>query len=123
MIVNPSLVTAARRNGDKRLSQTCLIGKCFTQASEVVDLLTQATSPAAQTGARHLLREMSAAHWYVIRGLHRSGDDTPHMLVEVRGVRYHLRVDFRQCIFDITCKDGERTHRPSGRMPHTPPGA
>jgi hypothetical protein len=43
--------------------------------------------------------------------------------VEVRGARYHLRLDGRGCVFDITRVVGDETYRPAGGPPWVGPGA
>jgi hypothetical protein len=124
MIIASSIVTAAKAHGVKTLAQSTVPGERFTQVDAVVDLLAGSTSPLAQPGARKLLREMSVNEWSVIRGVHPSPDDpTPHILLLVDDVRYHLRVDAKDCIFDITCREAGQTVRPSGSKPWVSPGS
>ena len=124
MFIPPGTVTAAKNRGLKELAGSAPPGEPFTQVDAVVDLLAESTSPAAQPGARYLLRQMSIAPWRVVRGAHRSpGDPTPHVLIEVAKERYHLRLDGRSCIFDITLQVEGETRRPSHREPWVGPGA
>ena len=125
MHVNPSIVKAARLNGEKRLAQSGSPGEKYSQPDAVVDLLTNSTSPAAQPAARKLLKEMSCHRWSVIRGVHKStkGDRTPHVTIEVSDRRYHLRLDRGDCIFDITTVMNNQTVRLAGFDPWTSPGA
>jgi hypothetical protein len=98
--------------------------KRFTRVEDVVDLLASSISPAAQSGARRLLQQMSTETWYVIRGAHRSPDDpNQHVTIEVHRNRYHLRLDRRECVYDITCYVAQQVQRPAGREPWTRPGA
>ncbi len=93
------------------------------RADQVVDLLAEFTSPAAQRGARILLHEMTTAHWTVVAGIHRSPHDpTPHITVEVRRRRYHLRLDRQQCIFDIVSTVDDEHQRLGGNKPWVGPG-
>jgi hypothetical protein len=124
MVISPSTITAAKQRGQKELAHSALPGEPLTQVNEVVDLLATSTSPAAQPGARSLLQAMATGPWRVIRGAHRSQDDpTPHVTVVVGGVRYHLRLDARACVFDITRVVGQQTQRPAGHAPWVRPGA
>src|SRR5262249_48379046 len=95
----------------------------FTQVDSVIDLLAQSTSPAAQPGARKLLQEMTTTTWRVIRGAHRSDDLTWHILVAIGKKRYHLRLDGRSCICDITYVSDDETQRLAGHKPWVGPGA
>ncbi len=71
-----------------------------------------------------MLRQMGLAPWHVIANVHPSGDDpTPHITVEVCGKNYHLRLDARGCVFDITLRNAGETVRPSGHRPWVRPGA
>ena len=47
----------------------------------------------------------------------------PHITVEVGGKNYHLRLDGRGCVFDITAVLQGETVRPSGHRPWVRPGA
>jgi hypothetical protein len=124
MLVSPGIVTAAKKRGSKELARSASPGERFTQVDAVVDLLAGSTSPAAQPGARNLLHQMSADPWRVIRGAHPSPEDpTPHVTIETAAARYHLRLDGRSCIFDITRVVRGRTQRPAGRNPWVGPGA
>jgi hypothetical protein len=120
VIVTATLVQSAKQYGLDNLR-----GQFPIRASKVVDLLVNATSPAAQRGARELLSRMSVGPWKAIRDIHQSADDpTPHLTVEIRDTNYHLRLDARACIFDITgkTKSGEII-RLAGVPPHLRPGA
>jgi hypothetical protein len=124
MLVFPGIVTAAKSQGSKELAQSAIPGERFTQVDAVVDLLAESTSPAAQPGARNLLQQMSTVPWRVIRGAHRSLDDPSlHVTIAVAATRYHLRLDGRSCVFDITRVVGDQTQRPAGRKPWVGPGA
>jgi hypothetical protein len=123
MQVSSSTVTAAKQWGRTELAKSALPGEPLTQAGDVVDLLADKTSPAAQPGARRLLQQMAAGPWLVIRGLHRSPNDgTPHVTVEVAGKRFHLRLDGNRCVFDITRVVNDEVQRPAGRAPWQAPG-
>lgn len=100
------------------------MGERFTQVEAVVDLLAGSTSPAAQLGARDLLRQMSATPWRVIRGAHRSPEDPNlHVTIAIAQTRYHLRLDAKSCVFDITHIADKQTARPAGHKPWVGPGA
>ena len=78
---------------------------------------------APQRGARILLSQMGTLPWQVIRGAHRSPDDPSlHVTIAIAATRYHLRLDARSCVFDITVV-GNKTHRLAGRKPWAGPGA
>ncbi|MCA9136598.1 MAG: hypothetical protein KDB00_07560 [Planctomycetales bacterium] len=97
--------------------------EAFASVDAVVDLLANSTSPAASPAARQLLQQMSSSRWRVIRGNHRSSaDPTPHVTIEVGGTRYHLRLDGRSCVFDITHVSSDETQRLAGRKPWQGPG-
>src|SRR5436309_3274550 len=122
MIISASTITAAKQRGDDtRARRAASPGEAFTRVDDVVDLLAGSTSPRAQPGARALLYEMAATLWLVVRGVHPSGDGTPHVTVEVGGTRCHLRLDARQCAFDITRVAGGQTQRPAGSKPWVGP--
>lgn len=124
MIISPSIVTAAKQHGSKQIALTAPPGEPLTQVSEVVDLLAESTSPAAQRGARVLLGQMAAAPWSVVRGAHRSASDpSPHGLIDVDRTRYHLRPDGQMKIFDITNVVDKQMQRPSGNKLWVGPGA
>ena len=125
MIISAGILTAAKQRGDDTLAhRPASPGDGFTCVDDVVDLLAGSTSPRAQPGARALLYEMAATPWLVVCGAHASADDrTPHVTVEVGGTRYHLRLDARQCVFDITSVAGGQTQRPAGSKPWVAPGA
>jgi len=125
MQVTPQVIEAAKQMGNDNLNRqyTARPGDTI-RADRVVDLLVNATSPAAQRGARDLLRQMGLAPWMVIANIHQSEDDnTPHITIEVGRQRYHLRLDIRGCTFDITVVDDGETVRPSGHRPWVRPGA
>lgn len=124
MIVSPSVVAAAKNKGAKFIAASGLPGEPYSQVEAVVDLLATSTSPAAQPGARRLLHQMSSVPWTVIRGAHRSARDaTLHVLIEIAKTRYHLRLDARSFIFDITFVSDNQTERPAGSAPWEKPGA
>lgn len=125
MIISPSTIAAAKRNGSNDLARgSAPPGERLTRVDEVVDLLANSTSPAAQPGARDLLQQMAATAWNVVRGLHSSPDDgSPHVTVAIGRTRYHLRLDGKGCVFDITCYREGETQRPAGAKPWAPPGA
>jgi hypothetical protein len=116
-------VDAAKRNGKDNLAGQSTADKL--RADRVVDLLVSATSPGAQAGARELLRAMSLGPWEMIAGVHKSANDlTPHITVNVRGKRHHIRLDARGCVFDISLVNSAgETIRPSGHRPWVRPGA
>jgi hypothetical protein len=123
MIVSGSIVAAAKWYGVKELAASAGPGEQLTRADDVVDLLANATSPRAQPLARELLREMGSGPWKVIRGAHSStSDPTPHVLVEVSGHRYHLRLDGQGCVFDITKGGNESDQRGGWPAPWVGPG-
>jgi hypothetical protein len=123
MIVSPEIVESAKNNGRRLNQYVPSLGRRIT-TDEVVDLLAERTSPAAQRGARALLRIMRDRRWHVSAAVHTNEDDsTPHLTVAVRGVGYHLRLDGRGCIFDITMMDGDGVERPSGNRPWVRPGS
>lgn len=124
MFISAGLVASARSRGNRQLAKSAVPGEPFARVDDVVDLLSRATSPAAQPGARALLKQMAAESWKVIRGAHQSlKDATRHVTVEVGGDRYHLRLDGRECVFDITRVVNKETERPAGRLPWVGPGA
>ena len=124
MFVSPGTVSAAKSKGMKELARSSLPGERFIQVDAVVDLLVGSTSPAAQPGARILLQQMSTVPWRVIRGAHRSPDDPSlHVTIAIAATRYHLRLDGKSCVFDITHVVGDQTQRPSGNKPWVGPGA
>ncbi len=124
MQVSASVVTAAKSRGEKQLARSTVPGEAFTQVDAVVDLLAKSSSPAVQPGARRLLHEMSSTGWRVVRGAHRSADDpTTHVTIAIAATRYHLRLDGKSSVFDITRVVGDRTERPAGREPWVGPGA
>ena len=124
MNVNAHVITSARIHGKKNLARTAMPHEAFTSPDAVVDLLSKSTSPAASPGARQLLKQMSSSQWRVIRGSHRSPDDpTLHVTIEIGATRYHLRLDGRSCVFDITHVSSNETNRMAGRKPWQGPGA
>lgn len=124
MQISSSIVTAAKRNGSKNLAGSGTPGEPFSQVDAVVELLAESTSPAAQRGARQLLKDMSTEPWVVIRGMHQSADDAiRHVTMTIHGMRYHLRLDGNHCVFDITCRRNDETQRPAGQKPFVGPGA
>ena len=125
MYVLPRIVEAAKRCGDDNIhGQFTDVPGDTVRAGNVVDLLVNATSPGAQLGARKLLTLMSNSRWKVIANIHRSRNDpTPHIRVSVRNEEYHLRLDARGCVFDITHRKGDETIRLSQHLPYVRPGA
>jgi len=123
MIVSPEIVEAAKRNGRRLNQYVPSLGRRIS-TDEVVDLLAESTSPAAQRGARALLRIMRDTRWHVVAAVHTSeADSTRHLTIEARKTRYHLRLDGRGCIFDITVMDGDNVERPAGNRPWVRPGS
>jgi hypothetical protein len=125
MYVSPRTVEAAKRCGHDNIhGQFTDVPRDTVRAGKVVDLLVKATSPGAQLGARKLLTLMSNGGWKVIANVHRSRNDpTPHIRVSVCNVEYHLRLDARGCVFDITYRKGDETIRLSQHLPYVRPGA
>jgi hypothetical protein len=126
MYAPPQIVEAAKRNGrDNIYGQFQVRLNDRIRADRVVDLLVNATSPAAQRGARELLHQMGRGGWDVIAPVHSNlGDPTPHIRLSVCKTQYHVRLDARGCIFDITFLDeAGKTSRLSGYEPWARPGA
>ncbi|MGV2336833.1 MAG UNVERIFIED_CONTAM: hypothetical protein LVR18_22985 [Planctomycetaceae bacterium] len=124
MFVSPTLVAAAKNLGSRGLAQSVMPGEQFTSPDAVVDLMAECTSPAAARGARMLLQKMSEGHWQVIRGAHRSAQDgNLHITIAVSSKRYHLRLDARSCIFDITFFANNERQTLDERNPWEAPGA
>jgi hypothetical protein len=123
MIFSSGAISAAKWWGQRKLARSTRPGERWSRTDDVVDLLAARTSPGAQSAARLLLHQMATTPWSVIRGAHPSKSDaTQHVLVEIGGVRYHIRLDARDCVFDITHRVDEETERVSGRKPWVPPG-
>jgi hypothetical protein len=124
MLVNPQIVTAAKRQGVSSRQFVTAAGRTIN-SDQVVDLLVNKTSLRAQPGARRLLHEMASVPWQVLAAVHQGGvggDGTAH--ITLRATRaYHLRLDHSGCIFDITFVTHEDVQRLSGNLPWTPPGA
>jgi hypothetical protein len=124
MIVFHQIIAAAKSNGVRQLEGHAPPWERLTQTDAVVDLIVNSSSPAAQAPARILIRKMSEVEWTLIRGVHSSpSDPTPHVTIDIRGRRYHLRVDASDCIFDITFVAGKQLQRLTGREPWLAPGA
>jgi hypothetical protein len=72
--------------------------------SDVVEwMLGRTSSTKARGAARILLRRMAAIPWTLVEGIHTSPTDPmDHILIEVDGSRFHLRLTKRQLIFEIT---------------------
>jgi len=124
MIVNPGIVTQAKRNGSNS-GQYVPRGGQSINAERVVDLLAEQSAPRAQPGARALLQAMSAQPWVVMASQHvggMGGDQTAHITVRVDRM-YHLRLDRGGVVFDITHQAGGDTQRLAGNLPWEPPGA
>lgn len=123
MLISPGIVESAR-NRAKRFRQFVPSLGHRISTDDVVDWLAERTSPAAQRGARALLRMMSHTRWQVVAAVHTNERDlTRHLTIEIRRTRYHLRLDRRGCIFDITILDGDNIQRPSGNRPWVRPGS
>jgi len=126
MHVDPRIVLEAKRNGiDNIYGQFTADPGHRVRANRVVDLLVSSTSPGAQPGARELLRRMRIGDWTVIANVHSNENDpTPRITVEVQRIRYHLRLDARGCVFDITLRNNAgEVVRLSGHSPFVRPGA
>jgi hypothetical protein len=118
------LTTLARRNGTLGpMNHTDVrIG-----IDHVVDLLTSKTGgPLPRRAAKTLIEAMSRQHWTLVEGVHSSGSDvTPHILVEVGGARYHLRLSSKGILFEITTAGPDPRQRrvlTGGRAPFHAPG-
>lgn len=123
MIISSAIVEAAKRNGERFPQFVPSLGRPIN-SDDVVDLLAERTSPAAQPSARQLLREMTNGPWRVVAAIHQNDNDsTPHVTVEIGGTRYHLRLDARECIFDITYFNRDIIARPAGLPGWLAPGA
>src|SRR5262245_30379510 len=102
MVVSPQVIASAKSRAERFPQYVPALGRSI-RAELVVDMMVESTSPAAQRGARELLRNMSCTPWRVVAAVHSSqADATRHITVEVGRTRYHLRLDGRGCIFDIT---------------------
>ena len=126
MHVAPQIVEAAKRNGrDNIYGQSKTRFNDRIRAEKVVDLLVTATSPAAERGARELLHQMGRKPWDVLRPVHTSeSDPTPPITLGQGQDKYHLRLDARGCVFDVTLKEKDKaTIRLSGHEPWMRPGA
>lgn len=125
MYIDSNVVRAAKQMGvDNIYGQYTPRAGERVRAHRVVDLIVESTSPGAQAGARELLRRMGTGPWTVIANVHANENDpTPRLTVEVGGTRYHLRLDARGCIFDITFVNRGQTLRLSGHLPFVRPGA
>jgi hypothetical protein len=121
MYVLPKTIEDATNNGNI-LAQG---NKKSPRCDQIVDMLVNSVSPGAELAARILLRLMEKNPWQAIRGIHPSPNDpTRHMRLDIRGVSYHLRLDAKNVIFDITYVDSAgATRRLSGREPWLRPGA
>lgn len=120
MYVLPQIIRAAKHNGKLSLRKDTGSIRC----DQIVDLLVNGTSPHAQPGARKLLQLMGQHAWEAITGVHPSpADRTAHVRLDINGVPYHLRLDARGFIFDITSVTDKATERLSGREPWLRPGA
>jgi hypothetical protein len=130
MIINAQVVSQAKQNGKKGPRYHANNRSMTTD--DVVELLVQKTSPGAEQSARMLISEMARQAWTFEASQHSGGtggDLTPHLRVDVSAPlgqphrAYHLRLDARGCIFDVTFRAEDKTQRPSGIPPYTPPGA
>lgn len=122
MYVSASIVVAAIRNGDDSVARRHP-NDPLNSVEAIVRLLADRVSPAAQRAARFLLEGMKGVPWKVLRGIPVSDrDPTPHALIELRGTQYHLRVDGRQCVWDITKVVQGQTVRVAGSLPWSAPG-
>ena len=123
MIISSSIVESAKRNGERFPQFVPSLGRPIN-SDDVVDLLADRTSPGAQPSARQLLRDMSSVSWRVVAAIHQNDhDNTPHITIEIGGTRYHLRLDARGCIFDITYFNRDVAARPAGLPGWMGPGA
>lgn len=126
MFVDPRMLQKAKINGvDNIYHQHTPQPGDRIRAGRVVDLLADFTSPRAQPGARELLRKMGDGRWYVVANVHTNANDpTPRITVEVRKTRYHVRIDAKGCVFDITYVNAaNQTVSLSGQPPWVRPGA
>jgi hypothetical protein len=126
MIVSSQIIVEAKKQAKSgpRIKQYVESPGGSIRADEVVDLLATSTSPAAQRGARQLLRDMAESPWCVMAAPHsNSKDPTWHITIDVDGTGYHLRLDARGCISDITHVTKEGTQRISGNRPWAGPGS
>jgi len=123
MIASPQIIESARQRGERFPQFVPSLGRSI-RSDKVVDLLAASTSPAAQRGARQVLRAMAATPWRVVAAVHTNRHDmTRHITIEVGRTRYHLRLDARGSIFDITTVLGEEIQRVSGNRPWVRPGS
>jgi hypothetical protein len=122
MIVSAQILESARQRGE-RFRQFIPARGSLVRPDEIVDRLAAGTSPAAQRGARDLLRKMACSPWRVVASLHANErDGTDHITIEIVDTRYHLRLDARGCIFDITAASKTGVERVSGARPWAGPG-
>ena len=114
MYVPPQIVEAAKLNGrDNIYGQFKVRLNDRIRADRVVDLLANATSPAAQRGARELLHQMGRGGWDVIAPVHSNrGDPTPHIRVSVCKTQY-ISALTRGDVFSIS-HFSTRLERPLG---------
>lgn len=118
------LRTLAKRNGSTGpMNHTDV----RVNVAHVVDLMaTKTGGPLTRRAAKILLEEMADGPWVVVEGVHTSpADPTPHILIEVGGNRYHLRLSKRGVLFEITRAGGDPRQRrilTGGRAPFHAPG-
>lgn len=93
----------------------------WINANEVFLLVANASQSGRHASVRpkanFLIEEMAKGSWIVIAGPHTSeSDSTNHITVEANKKRYHLRLDMRNNIFEITtptiAKDVRPWHAP-----------
>jgi hypothetical protein len=90
-------------------------------ANEVVDLLVESSKhsrhPAVRRNANRMLEEMAQGEWRVGAGVHKGGfggngqppDMNRHLTIRTGRGGYHLRVDARGHLFEMTGRGMDRT--------------
>lgn len=92
----------------------------------VIEKLENATAPGARRGSKKMLEMMTSREWDLVEGIHTSADATSHIRVSTKrgkrdpGTTWHLRLDRKGVIFDITNGLDERL---AGNLPYVAPGA
>jgi len=125
MAIDAKTRALARQRGKKRLHRSALPGEPLTRPDQIVDLLDERTTRAAQSGAVRLLRMMASKDWTVIRGAHKTpgGDMNLHVRIDIGAQAYHLRLTKDHVVRDITAIREEKVVRPAGQAPWVAPGA